>query len=145
MTSTKAMASYSLFTSFSISLEHLEQLRRSRRATAEFLEVELPLHYTVGTGAQVCVCSTICVRLFPAIVGKVRFGTYRRLSHLVHSLLWMSCWTSWVRFLDTNPISMQQLASVLSLSNSPIHIIVDTWRVVRSWGMPRPTSFCEVR
>ena len=46
------------------------------------------------------------------------------------------------RFLNTNPISVQQLASVLSLSSSPIHIIVDTWRVVRSWGMPRPTSFC---
>ena len=43
------------------------------------------------------------------------------------------------RFLNTNPIGVQ-LGFGFILVKLTDHIIVDTWRVVRSWGMPRPTS-----
>ena len=91
MTSTEAMTSYSLITSSRVFPRALGTASAESTRNRRGLEVELPFHYTVGTSARVCVCSAICVHLLPAVVGKVRFGTYRRLSHLVHSLLWMSC------------------------------------------------------
>ena len=41
--------------------------------------------------AQESMCRAVLVNLELAVVDKVRFGTYRRLSHLEHSALWMSC------------------------------------------------------
>ena len=47
------------------------------------------------------------------------------------------------RFLNTNPIGVQQLVSVLFLSGSPIHIIVDTWRVVKVGACPDQLPFAK--
>ena len=144
MTSTEAMTSYSLITSSRVFPRALGTASAESTCHRGSLEVELPFHYTVGTGAQVCVCSAICVHLLPAVMGKSALWhvpaalspcALSTLDELLNILAFST------GFLDTNPISMHNW---LRFHPYQAHrfISLDTWRVVRSWDMPKPTSFC---
>ena len=110
------------------------------------LEVEWPFHETVGTGAMHVPCG-LCPSLtsdngysalwhVPAALSPCALSTLEELLDIL-AFLQVVSWTP------------TQLVCTVGFGFPPYQalrfISLDTWRVVRSWDMLKPTSFCWVR